>query len=311
MKQIIIIFTFVVSWIDTFAQNYPIKLKNLNLREIVPNVYGNPPQPISQLIIDKAKAGNAESQYLYGIYLRRMNLAKTFLFLNTEDEGQEAIKWFERAAAQGHKEASIEAGIIYFQRFSINFSNRLYHRKALNYLKQGGAENDAILMLLLAQLALWRTDDTGHLKSCGTDAVRLCNRAIAKGLPLESNLPLHRKTNYPNTLSDAYMILAATYRNATIDTPQDLQKYFTNIRLSADCGNKLARLYLGECYYAGIGVSEDRAKATEIWNALIAEDSYYSEDVNRIKNKYSNQSNDKKQYTSNSPEDILRSLLAD
>lgn len=310
MRQIIIIFTIAIAWTAGFAQDSPIKLQNVNLGQMLSNMPGSYPLALDQSVIDKANAGDAESQYRYGIYLRRMDLADKFLQLDTEELGKEAVQWFERAAAQGHAEASIEAGIIYFQRYNASlemFSERsLNRRKAVNFLRQGGAENDASLMLVLARLAFC-FDDNGNLLNQGQETINLCKDALAKGLPVMVDAPLHRSSVYPRDRIDAYMLMATAYEIGS----HDLSNYFANIYLAADCGDKLARLYLGECYYAGIGTAEDRAKATEIWDALIAEDSLYSSDVGKVKTKYTDNSNVPKESVFESPEDILRALIVD
>lgn len=217
---------------------------------------------VDATILSKAAAGDAESQYEVGLYWSE----NVFLKYLLPDENGKALTWFEKAAAQGHKEAAAEAGINYYIRciFSSGIEQERNKQQSLYYLKLGGAEEDPTLMMFIAHLLIIK--DTTN----GLDALMWCDNAIKKGLPLgKENLSKSRQTSFVNcTLGGAYDFKAGVYRHGEGGVQKDTIKYFENLVLSAKNGYRNALVSIGECYFLGWGVSQDQQKAIEIWNSL-------------------------------------------
>lgn len=76
--------------------------------------------------------------------------------LGDENKHKKALEWFEKAAAQGHKQALIEVGIIYEYRvLGINDKVEWNRKQAISHIVQGGGGEDPVLMMHLASLSSW------------------------------------------------------------------------------------------------------------------------------------------------------------
>ena len=198
---------------------------------------------------------------------------------------KKALEWFEKAAAQGHKEALIEAGLIYLNRIfsgpihlGYNSKEEWNKKQAISYLIQGGAEEDPVLMMHMAMLV--KRGQNGSEK----ESLIWCDKAISKGLPKnEDEIPKSRRSFY-TTLGEAYHFQALIYSGGR-DVPQDYVKYFENLVLAEKNGYNKALIKIGECYFQGWGVKQDKAKAIEIWNSL-KEKEKYKYDIEKMEEKY-------------------------
>ena len=261
-----------------FAQNDSSKF----IFNFTPLLRGVPIPSIDSAILAKANAGDAESQYQIGMYWLENEWKENGLFgmiyiQGDENKHRKALEWFEKAAAQGHKEALIEAGIIYQYRvLGLNDKVEWNKKQAISYLIQGGADDDPILMMHLASLVGWGQN--------GSDKESLiwCDKAISRGLPKnEDEIPESRRSYY-TTLGGAYYFKALHYLGEK-DVPQDYFKYFENLVLAEKNGYREALILIGECYFQGWGVKQDKSKAIEIWNSLKKE---YKFEVEEIEEKY-------------------------
>lgn len=220
-----------------------------------------PTPTFDSLTLSKAYEGDEESQYTIGMNWLDA-LLESEIKTSEPDYGKEALAWFEKAASKGHKNANIEAGVIFFNRYTNDFSNEGYKEKALSYLLKGGAEGNPILLMYLTVLV-----STGE--SFNFDqALKWCNKAIKMGLPInKEDLPKSRQMKYA-TLGCAYWVKATLLKATADDESLAYSDSFENLVLAEKNGYNTAGVFIGECYFLGLGVDRDRQKAIEIWNSL-------------------------------------------
>ena len=298
MKKTCLSVVFIVVLSNVCFAQTDTSITGLDLSLFLPR---KPIPSIDSSVLAKANAGDAESQYQIGMYwLENEGKEKGIFILSLpgdENRHKKALEWFEKAAAQGHKEALIEAGMIYETRsLGLNGKAEWNKKQAISYLIQGGAEEDPVLMMHLASLV-------------GSDKESLiwCDKAISKGLPKnEDAIPKSRRL-YKTTLGGAYYYKALIYLGEK-DVPQDYVKYFENLVLAEKNGYKKALIEIGECYFQGWGVKQDKAKAIEIWNSL-KEEEEYKYDIERMEEKYLGIKSDKSHLQLKDEETQLREWL--
>ena len=225
----------------------------------------------------RANAGDAEALYQLGLY---WNEIERISFPIPYVVGEKSLDFFEKAALKGHKQAHAEAGIILYRRYwSTAFS---YHtdnvkRQAINHLIEAGAENDPALMMFIAELVPF--GEGGSDK----ESLMWINKAISLGLPIyDEDLPRSRQWGC-TTLGEAYDAKARRYRYGESDVPQDFNQYYQNLVLAEKYGNKYSRISIGECFFNGWGVKQDKQKAIAIWNSLKKD---YKYEIEQMEKKY-------------------------
>lgn len=238
--------------------------------------------PIDDSIREKANLGDPDAQYEMGI--KSMDRPVFFIAHYYGEFEQEALDWFEKAAAKGHKKAAFMAAIIHYGMFmSFTRNDRQWQkRQTISYLKQAGLNDNPELMLYMADI--YRFDQP---KDC-SKALEWCNRAISMGLPKTYT----RKEPFyalDTSLGSAYYIKSQIYKygdeNPRIEDNHfsaNPTKYFENLKISADLGFEDALYELGECYYLGRFVSKNLSKANSYWD-LLPKDSWRYKEAQDLK----------------------------
>lgn len=303
MKRTLLI-SFLLVGVFVSAFGYPsdeIDLSKIDFKGII---QANCPPVIDSKIIESAKQGNAESQYKYGLFLREKYLYDNSLLLEEPTEGDDALAWFESAALQGHSGACIEAGLIYYIKFKTTLFKEIYHRKAINYLKEGGAESDPQLLMILGKLAYFEKQGNELRIGDGGASLAMFQKAVEMGLPSNPTKLKYRRSSCQPKLSDAYGHMAFIHKQ---NGRSQECLYYTD--KAAAAGDPDSSLDAGEYYYIGYGTAVDRDKAESIWKVLIEEWPSYAKKVELIKAKYSGQPVEKPVYKKETEEDELRKLF--
>lgn len=174
-----------------------------------------------------AEEGDAEACYKLGLR-----------FYNGEDgayDYQKAVQWLEKAAADGYEKSYLPLGEIYkFGGYGVPENQK---RSAEFYLKAYDCcEEDEKSEI---------ENSLGFCYFClndGENAIRWARR--------------YAKCGEPDAISAFGAML------------YDLERYdeaFDVLKRAADLGDDYAVFTLGECYFYGKGVAEDKPKAKELW----------------------------------------------
>ena len=203
-----------IKWIRKAAE---VRSTSLNFPSPVPMV------PIQFNFVFAPKPGNADAQYLLGMYY--------FEGIGVPTDAKKAIEWFRRAAEQEHAEAQFQFGKCYFNGWGIPEDKeeaiRWYHKAA----EQG---------LVDAQLAIG-----GYYISDSEDkeeGFKWLSRAAEQGHVLAQTM-----------LGVCYLEGKGVAKNAT--------EGIKWLRNAAVLGESLAQYQLGKYYYEGVGVPQDMTEA--------------------------------------------------
>lgn len=188
----------------------------------------------SQELLDEANAGDAESQYNCGAY---------YEFLG---EYNEALKWYRKAAKQGHVKAQTCLGICY----DFGYGVKQNYRNAIKWYTKAANGGDA-----LAQFNLG------------------CSYALAHGVREDYKKAIEwwrKAADQGNT--DAMCNIGICYSNGD-GVPQDDELAVLWYAIAAEDGHAYAQCLLGKAYYFGEGVSQDMEVALE-WLTRSADQGY-------------------------------------
>lgn len=158
-------------------------------------------------------------------------------------DNQEAVKWLQQAADQGNDTAQLHLGLMH----EVGLGVRQNDQEAFKWFMKAGEQKNGEAQFKLGELYA----EGRGVRQNRSLAVEWFARAAAQG-----------HTNAQESLCDLYY-LAPGYLD---EMPKD-HATFEQFKTQADQGQAWAQNVLGELYFAGLGVPEDRAEALKWFQA--------------------------------------------
>ncbi len=189
-----------------------------------------------ETLLQRAQAGDAAAQYALGnaYHLGMGGLPRQLLV---------AMRWYLKAATQGHVDAQVNLGVIFIHEITSAGGSR-NPEQARYWFKRAAELGDAQAMVYLARIYL----DGDGTAAAPEKACRWLERAGEAGHV------------------DAYNQLGLLFAGSRVGTP-DPQRAALAFERGARLGDQRAQLNLGNCYLTGHGVEQDHARAAEWYRA--------------------------------------------
>ena len=219
------------------------------------------------LAADSNTPALAESSDAAAQFRQAQNLA-----LGDSPDIPAAMRWYEKAAQQGHAKAQTALGILYFIKSRHSASEELKQGQA--WLEKAAAQGDAAAETILgtyeAMIQKNFAEGKRHWESAAargdSDAMQWLALLYlgGDGVPADSATALQwwQKASDAGNAEAAYR-LADAYVDGRYGLSKDLQQGFSYMKKAAEGGNAAAALRLSQMYRAGSGTHADPVQAAQ------------------------------------------------
>jgi len=183
------------------------------------------------------------------------DLAKNIMYevglcLGPDEDYDEALKWFRKAAAQGHVEAQYWVGYMYC--YGIGMPED--YAEALKWFRKAAEQGHAQAQNSIGDMYFFGND----VPKNNAEALKWFRRAAEQG-----------HVEALNSLGYIYY-----YGDGVPEDKDEARKWYLK---AADQGNAMAQYTLGEMYYKGDGVPQDYAEAVKWFRKAAEQGSYYAQ----------------------------------
>ena len=235
------------------------------------------------LAADNNTPTRAESSDAAAQFRQAQNLA-----LGDSPDIPAAMRWYEKAAQQGHAKAQTALGILYLNQSRHSASEEL--AQGQRWLEQAAAQHEAAAESILGTYEAMIKENIAAAKRHWENAAARGDSDAMQWLALlyldgDSGVPQDQakalawwqKASDAGNAEAAYR-LAEAYLNGRYGLPKDLQQGFRYMKQAAEGGNAVAALRLSQMYQAGSGTHADPVQAAQWLNRYQAWDTdrYYS-----------------------------------
>ena len=199
-----------------------------------------------------------------------------------------AMRWYEKAAQQGHAKAQTALGILYLNQSRHSASEEL--AQGQRWLEQAAAQHEAAAESILGTYEAMIKENIAAAKRHWENAAARGDSDAMQWLALlyldgDSGVPQDQakalawwqKASNAGNAEAAYRLAEACI-DGRYGLPKDLQQGFRYMKQAAEGGNAVAALRLSQMYQAGSGTHADPVQAAQWLNRYQAWDTdrYYS-----------------------------------